>query len=516
MMDSSEENYMWRGIKDNYEGKGQYKMYEEKNEFSILLKKLMVKSQIKNAVLAQALQYDVSYISKWLSGRMLPAENNIEKIAEDISVCIVTFSDEIRKNELSEEYHEVKNNDLIIAIRNSLLNAYDNSKNIKKDTDRQPYKIIDYKARMPLSEMVTIMSKFISPNIKSFCNIVASIDLLSMQHESRLLLAGIKNGRFAICSEHPEIHYHLCINLEIGKRDYVYDSIFIIHMLTSFSHIDFKLYGSINSYGKIILSNDNQFSVSGMLLDNQQCIAASFSKEPSICHILYQEIQTFCCQENLLFKNTSISDMLKNHDYIQSLLSTKIKWLIGHLTEQFLPDILIEDLISNSEIHENSTRTNILKTHSLTKSVLESSQVFIMIYESAFANFVVSGELDFFNNKVFLTTDQKLVYMKNILKLLKHNNINIKLIAKGFSQDFQYITNPCLFLADTISYLRLENGCYKNNILRVNNIHIKNMFENFYEQIWNNPNEVVISQNELVMEKLQHYEQQIQMLAEIE
>ena len=37
MMDSSEENYMWRGIKDNYEGKGQYKMYEEKNEFSILL-----------------------------------------------------------------------------------------------------------------------------------------------------------------------------------------------------------------------------------------------------------------------------------------------------------------------------------------------------------------------------------------------------------------------------------------------------------------------------------------------
>ena len=46
----------------------------EKNRFSELLEELLNTAEIKNANLAKSLQYDVSYISKWISGRMLPAE----------------------------------------------------------------------------------------------------------------------------------------------------------------------------------------------------------------------------------------------------------------------------------------------------------------------------------------------------------------------------------------------------------------------------------------------------------
>ena len=48
----------------------------KKNRFGHLLENLLYIAEIKNSSLAKALQYDVSYISKWINGRKLPAERN--------------------------------------------------------------------------------------------------------------------------------------------------------------------------------------------------------------------------------------------------------------------------------------------------------------------------------------------------------------------------------------------------------------------------------------------------------
>ena len=51
----------------------------EKNRFSTLLEELISISGVKNSGLAKALQYDASYISKWVSGRLLPTEKTKKK-----------------------------------------------------------------------------------------------------------------------------------------------------------------------------------------------------------------------------------------------------------------------------------------------------------------------------------------------------------------------------------------------------------------------------------------------------
>ena len=61
----------------------------EKNRFSRLLDSLMADAELKNCVLANELQYDVSYISKWISGRMIPSEKSADKILEGISRTLV-------------------------------------------------------------------------------------------------------------------------------------------------------------------------------------------------------------------------------------------------------------------------------------------------------------------------------------------------------------------------------------------------------------------------------------------
>ena len=64
----------------------------EKNRFSILLEQLINMGEVKNASLAAALKYDASYISKWITGRIIPAEKTKRKVLKGISQEIVRQS----------------------------------------------------------------------------------------------------------------------------------------------------------------------------------------------------------------------------------------------------------------------------------------------------------------------------------------------------------------------------------------------------------------------------------------
>ncbi len=66
-------------------------------------------------------------------------------------------------------------------------------------------------------------------------------DLFSMDHMSKLLLAGIENNRFRVQKERPDIHLHFI--LDIGQLDghSVYDVILFVHMLTNYSLLNFTL-----------------------------------------------------------------------------------------------------------------------------------------------------------------------------------------------------------------------------------------------------------------------------------
>lgn len=77
---------------------------KDKNRFSILLEHLMAIAELKNSILAKAVQYDDSYISKWISGKLLPTEKNHENTLQAISHCIVEALSEESTAQLLQEY----------------------------------------------------------------------------------------------------------------------------------------------------------------------------------------------------------------------------------------------------------------------------------------------------------------------------------------------------------------------------------------------------------------------------
>ena len=98
---------------------------EDKNRFSILLEHLLEVAEVKNYTLAKRLQYDVSYISKWVSGRMLPAKKTEKRVMEGISACVVDEATDDGRDLLLREYSVSIPSDLKAAIYDNLIAEYD-------------------------------------------------------------------------------------------------------------------------------------------------------------------------------------------------------------------------------------------------------------------------------------------------------------------------------------------------------------------------------------------------------
>ena len=447
----------------------------EKNSFATKLQQLMQLSGMKNAVLAKAVQYDLSYISKWLSGKMLPSEKNIDEL-----IGVIVDSLVLGKKENLSQLYGCKDDELRSRLATELREAYDKS--------RPKPQLSHFMQSRPLSELVdTVVA-----SLKSADKVLAVVDILSMPHESRLHLVGIYDGYFKDITSASE--YNMVISLD--SKDCAYDSIFLIHMLTGLSGLNFNIYNGSVAKGKLIYCIDENAYSAFLFPGNKDCVAVGITENGEE---IKKNITPFVDQENLIFRKTTMSELVERRDYIQTLLSTNICWILGHATELLIPQDVFSELVEKKDNCDELEKLYLLSQNILSKGLLR-----VMIYESVLADLVVDGTLDFYNTPVKLTVSQCLrcfSYYENLV----NSGVPIRLIDGGFSDDFRYITNPCMFLSDSVCYLRLENNRYRDNILLVNDRMAKDMFYDFFEDVWENREDVVTSVKKDIIEKISHY-----------
>lgn len=490
----------------------------EKNRFSKLLQNLMTEAEVKNYMLAQELQYDVSYISKWVSGRMIPPEKSVQKILEGISKCIVDLSSDKGSSNLLSYYQVDNTEDLQQAIYDNLYVEYQYVKDIQKNTGSDVAPKTFCFPELSLLKYISKMHHPVLRRVKSL-DIIALFDLMNIAPEQRLQFTMMENVHTEKNGRYPDVHYSMIIKICPEDWDYINDTLFLIHLLTNNTAIDFKLYGDDQAIGKLIFSVKDDFVLSGILFNNDRCISVMASEEEKNCNLIYQNIKTLCTPEKLLFQNLSIKQMIGEHEYLHSILAPNLRWVIGHLTEHFLPDDLFEEIMDELiNVKKVAIDTKNVRTmHKLTQRVLQESKIRMIIYETAFSNLVIKNKIDFYDHEIQLSVEQRMRYMEHLLSLCEENeNLEICLMYGKFAADFEYLDNQSIFISDTITCLRLENVGTANNCMIVNQSDVRKIFERSFEAFWNYGGEEIVCDRPTILEYIRHMIHGIQLLMQME
>ena len=477
----------------------------EKNRFSKLLKHLMSVAEVKNYTLAQELQYDVSYISKWTSGQMIPSEKYEKKILKGISECIVKGCGQEAAEKLMQDYQVDNAQDLKLAVLDNLEAEYFYVRELQNNAGVDVAPKTFFYPEMKLAQYIAKMRHPVLRRVNAL-DVVAALDIFAMEREYQLQIAEEKNKHVPKGKWYQDVHYAMVVDVQGDKLDYRYDIIYLVDLMERNNCIDFQLYGSPQAAGRAVFVVQDDYAISGMLVSKDQCMSVVITEDQENCSVMYRNLKELCNRDRLLFRKTSMREMLIKHEYVHALLALKQQWFIGHLTEHFLPDDLFDEIAEMLDDGEEGApnKEQLRNIHRMSKNIIEESRIRILIYRTAFYNLVVDHELDFFNCRVRLTSEQIVRYLKHFLELCrKHPELEIKMISGRLISDIEYSTRQCIFLSDTISYLRL-NGDF-NNMYIINRMDMREAFGKMFKEFWETQDSnVLISDKETIIANIEH------------
>lgn len=486
------------------------KMQQE--EFGKMISQLLKYVGAKNYALALDLGYDVSYISKIINSKIFPVSKNAGVICEKISSFVMNQAGENTK-ELLAEYIGVKYNnkgegrdsdkELERQLIAELYKAYEYSVNKfnahAQQTGSQEsgiqyeemnsFTVINPRLRrrylnIPLDESITIENPL---------DILVIANIFALNKDDKLHLAGIKSSD--ISNVKPGLmKMRIILNLNYNEEmDPIFDPILIIYMLGNYLCNSFEIYSTNFTFHALALSVKNHFAHFVVQGCDNKCLIATTSRDENVIDDTYEaleEIITTSCQP--IFRCYTSEEMILRKQYMRCIIGKNIRILLGTINEIFLPSKIFlrlakDNFGDNKEIYEELKKIDVVLSNATYDSEMQ-----ILLYEQTLNNYVLTGELSFFDKKVKLSVKEREEHIKFMIQLFKDNsNIKVKMIKGYFIEEFKQFDNPNIFLSSISNYLRINTENTDKKLLVIKDKKMDKIFENFFVEAWNNRADVV-------------------------
>lgn len=469
-------------------------------EFGKNIEKLIQFSGQKNYSLAKELGYDVSYISKWISGTMLPASKNIKNICEKTAKFVVDNATEIHKCEILAYYkldiNKYSSDESIIQYIQDMLNesylfssqkkANKNYIKVGKENAEQCNSLLYIKPRLLKKHLDEDIMDLTKKEIKN--DVILLADLFSLGKDDKLHIAGIRSGS-TIKTEMKNVRIRFLISFDENADDIIFNTILLMNMIKIYSNINFTFYSCKHAqYSLTSVIKENSFTYT-VYTDTKQCLFTNVSQDPKVVQDIYESLEEMIeTRSRITFLEKNPREIILEKNYIEYMIGRDLRWLIGNMSELFMPsDLFLE--IGKIVFGESKEIVDELKNiDAILQNAIYKSDIQILMYENAIRQYISNGILSFFNTTITLSLEQRQRHIEYMEKILKENeDIDIKLINGNLVDDFKNKENPTAYLSRNINIIKGnfdEYSEYENKYLIIRDNRLDNIFKRFFKEVW--------------------------------
>ena len=483
-------------------------------EFGKLIGKLLNYTGVKNYVLAIELGYDVSYISKVINSKIYPSRKSANIICQKIAAFISREAADSARQAIAKYLDMELNTGISISeqkkqfqneLENRLFSAYLYStertaeekeaavlnEEIEKEMprERNSYTLVNPRLqrkylRIPIDENVTEENPL---------DLIVLTNLFELSRDDKLHLAGVKQEE--IIQMRPELmHFKLILSITDSKKlDAIFDPILLMYMVTNFSSATFSIYATNFPFHSLVMSAKKHFAHFIMPGREGKCLIANTSDDERVILDTYETLDEMIATScHPIFNEYTVEEMIVSKQYMRSIIGKNIRVVIGTINELFLPQELFAKLAQehfgdNPEVLEELKNIDIVLNNATYNSDLQ-----ILLYEQTLNNYVLTGELSFFNKKVKVSAADREAHVRNMIHILEeHPNIKVKIIKGYFIEEFKQCENPSCYLSGICNYLRITSKYTDKTLLVIRDERMNTIFDKFFAEAWENRSDVV-------------------------
>lgn len=453
------------------------------------------------------LGYDVSYISKWVNNVKVPNSRCIKKICLSISDFFIYNLDNQGINNICSylNYEYRGNEELGEFIFDKLLESYKytvkealNKENCKNNECMSLSKV----NINPKLQHVKLHDEIQSINSKNGLEMTIFIDLFTLCKEDKVHISNsdYKNSKINI----KNLKFIFYINKEY--IDIMFDINLILNMIENYSKENIKIYSFKRPLSSLIICVKDYYLNNSIVYDSS-CLISSSSKDKRSVNEMFKTLNELTTSiAKPIFNTSSFKDIIENKYFIKYTLETNKKWILNSINQDILTIDLFKELLDKYFDYDKTLSKNLLENYMDTKSTIINSNLKILIPSHTLYDFLLNGEIRFFNKKMVLTKEERERYFLQMHKFFaEHDNIQIRLINGNFVEELKNFSNISIYLSDTINYITMELENIENDILIIKDKDIIEILNDFYYEVWENRDDIIIYDKKLILDKINYY-----------
>ncbi|MDY2986361.1 MAG: hypothetical protein SOR77_01870 [Peptoniphilus sp.] len=470
------------------------------NKYSPVLKKMIDFTNIKLIVLANELDYDISYISKWCNASKLPSQKYIrttnKKISEVLSREIfeqnkvldffLEFDIKLPENSNyleDSKFIEEKINKILMKEYKDSIKNYDSVENNTRMV------IGNSNIKLFLSDVI---QKQNLKNEEAFTDLLITMDFISDGVEYILnLISEVKNINIKIGLDVDDLE---------GEKSEKLKKLY--QLLNDKSNLNVTMYkNSEFKYFNAIIAKNN-FVINYSLDKNKKMEIISYSNDEEEVDKAYKILAAKFKNENILMKNVSSLEMNRSGYRTDFYTDNHFNMFCCYGFEFLLPSEIIEDIAKkeceNIKKRENKDFNVLENMLQIKKLQIEWEEIFherninFFIPKVSLYKYIQTGKLVYIDTEYTMSIEQRKEHFFNVIRLMKKNkNIKIYIIdGEKVSGDFKEF-NIGIYLNQKKFFIKNYARFFKNLEPFIHTVIDKNLVDGvnkFLENLKNGDN----------------------------